>query len=641
MAARMSVSAALEASVVNGTIPSIVELGGIDAILQDRDAIIASPFLDVFVESLRGGSLQDQSVLLELVADGFLKANRPTVFRDAANAFLANPELRAVACPKLIEALVLRAEGRQSGNDALTAAYALEALFRLGLEDRRTKLRTLLLFDGLTSDDDGLFAQHAARIVGVAYHQWGDTELRDILVRLQANDEAADEAAFELAMIAFANALNAADMAKIETGMREARALFKSILRRDASRLDAEVQLAVIDIVLSFSTGVDEGLSERIENLGRLLAERHDQLGIGQAPNWLKPRMDREVEWWSLLRLLRSVNDYIKRESWRYSGKILEQVLAIYDAEQTVTIGGALHVLFAPRIEAAFIRRKGLAAHLHDFLEDEEWTPVERPVAQALQDRIAKQAEESFSARLDEEDVAFPALSAVLQDSSYLRQVPREMARALENALADKVSGGHGKKRPFVQKICQAISQDLSETADYQGADRLAFDELVQKIVIFCEDRQNADLAQIGDHGTYLRRADAVENDLQRDLRVWLRATMPAVSILPEVPGVAIGRSDLYVDFGEVQFVIELKKHEGLVDDAVARKYRAQAVAYQATGPKFGLLGILELVDRPGPPPSLEECIWTNSYIPEGSELVRHLVVFRVPGMLKTPSNMK
>lgn len=116
---------------------------------------------------------------------------------------------------------------------------------------------------------------------------------------------------------------------------------------------------------------------------------------------------------------------------------------------------------------------------------------------------------------------------------------------------------------------------------------------------------------------------------------------MPAVSILPEVPGVAIGRSDLYVDFGEVQFVIELKKHEGVVDDAVARKYRAQAVAYQATGPKLGLLGILELVDRPGPPPSLEEYIWTNSYVPEGSELVRHLVVFRVPGMLKTPSNMK
>ena len=264
-----------------------------------------------------------------------------------------------MACPKLIKALVLRVEGRQSGSDSLTAAYALEALFRLGLEDRRTKLQTLLLFDELKSDDDGLFAQHAAKIIGVAYHQWGDTELRDILVRLQANDEAADEAAFELGMIAFANALNAVDMAEIVTGMREARALFKSVLRRDAIRLDAEVQIALIDILLSFSTGGDERFSGRIEKLGCLLAERHDQLGIGQATCWLKPRMNREAEWWSLLRLLRSVNDDIDRESWRYAGKVMEQVLAIYDAEHTVSIGDALHSLFATANRGFFCAPKG------------------------------------------------------------------------------------------------------------------------------------------------------------------------------------------------------------------------------------------------------------------------------------------
>jgi hypothetical protein len=641
MAAEMSVSATLEASVVNGTIPSISELGGIDAILRERDAIIDSPFLDVFVECLGRGSMQDQSALLDLVADGFLEAQKPTVFRDAANAFLDNSELRAAACPKLINALVLRVEGRQSGSDALTAAYALEALFRLGLEDRRTKLQTLLLFDGLKSDDDGLFTQHAAKLVGVAYHQWGDTELRDILVRLQANDEAADEVAFELGMIAFANALNAIDMAEIETGMREARALFKSVLCRDAIRLDAEVQVALIDIVLSFSTGGDEGFSGRVAKLGCLLAERHDQLGIGQAPCWLKPRMDREVEWWSLLRLLRSVNDDIDRESWRYAGKVMEQVLAIYDAEHTVGIGGALHSLFAPRIEAAFVRRKGLAAHLHDFLEDEEWTPAERPVAQLLRERIAKRAEKRFSARLADEDGTFPALSAVLENRELLSQVPADMARKLESVLADKIRGTQKKIRRDVQLICHAVAEDLKDALDYRGETRLVFDELIQQVVVFCEDRQNADLSQLGERGKYLRQADAVENDLQRDLREWLRGNLPGADVLPEVPGIATGRSDLYVNFGDVKFVVELKRHHGVVDDIAARDYRAQAVGYQVTGPKLGMLGILELVDRPGPPPSLEECIWTRSYIPEGSDLVRHLVVFRVPGMLKTPSKMK
>lgn len=636
----MSVSAALEASVVNGVIPSLDELGGVDVILRDRDAIIASPFLDVFVECIRLGSVQDQTILLDVVVDGFLEADNPAVFRDAMNALLADPELRALARPKLVEVLILRVEGRQPGKHALTAAYALEALFRFGLQDRRTKLRTLLLFDDLKSDDDGLFTQHAVRIVGVAYHHWGDAELREILIRLQANDEAADEAAFELAMIAFANALNAIDMVEIERVMRDARALFVSVLRRDANRLDAAVQVVVIDIVLSFSSGTDAGLSRQIEKLGRLLAERHDQLGIGQTPIWLKPRVDREAEWWSLLRLLRTVDTDISRESWRHAGKVLEQVLAIYDAERTVAIGSALHMLFAPQIEAAFVRRKGLAAHLHDFLEDEEWAPTERPVAEALRERIAQRAEEGFSTRLEEEDGAFPELSAVLQDREFLSQVPEDMARRLESALADRRSGELLKVRRDVQRICRTVADGFVNAPDYKGDIRISFDQLVQQVVAFCEDRQNADLAQLGERGTYLRSADAVENDLQKDLREWLRGNMAAVGVLPEVPGIAAGRSDLYVDFGDAQFVIELKRHHGVVDDAVARGYRAQAVAYQATGPKLGMLGILELVDRSGPPPSLVECVWIDSYVPEGSDLARHLLVFRVPGMLKTPSKM-
>jgi hypothetical protein len=641
MAVGMSVCAALEANVAVGTIPSLDELGGVNAVLGEQDAIVSSPFLDVLLATISAESVQNQTLLLELVVDGFLKAEQPAVFRDALNVLLADQELRYLARKRIVEVLNQRVEGRRPGKDALTAAYALEALFRYGLEDHRTKLRTLLLFDDLQSDEDGLFAQHAARIVGVAYHHWRVDELRNVLVRLQANCDAADEAAFELAMVAFANALDSKEMAEIERGMGEARALFNSVLRRDAHRLDAAVQVCVIDIVLSFSAAKNDGLSAQIDRLGRLLEERHDQLGMGQTPDWLKPRVDREAEWWSLLRLIKSIDKDINRESWRNAGKVLEQVLAIYDAEQTVSIGGALHTLFAPRIEAAFVRRKGLAAHLHDFLDDEDWAPSERPVAEALRERITQRCEENFSARQVLEDGAFPELSAVLQDREFLSQVPRAMAQTLENALADKVSGGQGKKRPYVQSICREIARNFTDASDYQGDVRLAFDELTQKIVVFCEDRQNADFAQIGEHGEYLRKADAVENDLQRDLRIWLRATMSGVSILPEVPGIAIGRSDLFVDFGDIQFVIELKRHFGVVDDAVARDYRAQAVAYQATGPKLGMLGILELVDRPGPPPSLEECIWTNSYIPEGSELVRHLVVFRVPGMLKTPSKMK
>lgn len=637
----MSVNAALATNVANGTIPTLEELGGLEAVLREQTEIVSGPFLDVLVETIVGEPIQTQTLLVELVTEGFLKADQPTVFRDAADTLMADTELRNVAGPSLVEAFRQRVEARQPGKEALTAAYALEALFRYGLEDHRAKLKTLLLFDDLKSDEDGLFAQHAARLVGVAYHHWGVEELRNALVLLQANDGAAEEAAYELAMVAFAGALDAKEMAKIETGMKDARALFMSVLNRDANRLDALMHLELIDIIQSFSIGNDAKFSERIDKLGRLLAERRDQLGMAPTPDWLTPRVDQELEWWSLLRLLKSVDDSISRESWRDASMVLEQVLTIYDAERTVSIGGSLNALFAPRIEAAFVRRKGLAAHLHDFLEDEEWSPAERPAAEILRSRISQMAKEDRPSREVVEDGAFPELSAVLQETNILSQVPSEMAKRLEVALVERRKSERLIVRRDVQHICSNMSDRLAHASDYQGDVRISFDTLVQQIVAFCEDRQNADLSQLGDRGAYLRSQDAVENDLQKDLREWLRGNMVAVDVKPEVPGIAAGRSDLFIDFGDVQFVVELKKHHGIVNDNVARDYRAQAVAYQATGPKLGMLGILELVDRPGPPPSLEECIWTDSYIPDGSDLLRHLLVFRVPGMLKTPSTMK
>lgn len=636
----MNANATLEKSVSEGKPPTVDELGGVGAILAERDSILASPFLDVLVKCVGSGTKNEQAALAELVVDGFRIADRPTVFRDATEALLSHQDFRALSCGHLEKVLINRVSGRQNGNDALIAAYALEAMFRLGLEDRRARLKTLLLFEELSAEDDGLFVQHAVRLVGVAYHHWGEPELREVLIRLQANEEAANEAAFELAMIAFADALNAEGMVQIESRMRESRALFQSVLRHDRERLDAALHVAVIDIVSSFAGDDADGLGLCIKELSRLLAERHDQLGIGVMPSWLAPRRDREIEWWTLLRLLRSVDSDLRRESWLDAGKIMEQVLAVYDAERTVSIGGALHSLFAPRIEAAFIRSQGLAAHLQDLLEMEDWTPEERPVAKALQEQIKRRAKDGFPSKIGGEDGAFSELGALLQDPTLLSQIPDQMARKLEGMLADKNRGKTKRLRRDVQRICHSISADLIDAADYSGDVRIAYDELVQQVVAFCDDRQNSDLSQMGERGAYLRNADAIENDLQRDLREWLRGNMPGVGIFPEVPGMAAGRSDLYIDFSDTQFVIELKRHHGVVSEDVARRYRAQAVAYQATGPKLGLLGILELVDRPGPPPSLVECVWSDCYVPQGSTLMRHLVIFKVPGMLKPPSKM-
>ncbi len=637
----MNVVAELEASVKGKTMPTLSDLGGVDAILADQNNVVVSPFFDVLVRAIANGTSEEKLALADLILEGFDKLDRPSVFRDAVDAVLDAEELLSLFDGKLVESLTKRIDDRASQRNALVAAYALEGLLRCALQHRPTQLKVLSILYDLKADDADLFTPHAVRIVGIAYHAWGEKGLMEPLVRLQVNDEAADEVAVELAMIAFADALDASDSVGIQEGMRQARDRFGSVLRRDPNRLDAALHVAVIDLVLNLFVETTERLEEQIEALGRLLAERHDLLQTGHIPDWLTPRIDRELEWWKLLRVLRRVDAKLRRPSWTDAALVMEQVLSIYNSERTIAIGGALDQLFAPKIEAAFIRQEGLAAHLDDLLADINWVSEHRPVAEALRSQTARVDEGDPPTRLELEGGAFPRLNAALRHREATGHIPDEMAVTLETALRDKEVFDRCKGSSDIQSICRRISDALVDAADYHADVRYAFDELTRQVVAFCMDRQNADMAQLGPRGEYLRRADAIENDLQRDLRQWLRGNMTSVKVLPEVPGVAAGRTDLFVDFGAVQFVIELKRHHGVVDDGVARNYRAQAVAYQATGPKLGMLGILELVKRSGPPPSLQECVWTDAYVPEGSELTRHLVIFRVPGMLKMPSKLK
>ncbi|MCB1441029.1 MAG: hypothetical protein KDJ63_14760 [Nitratireductor sp.] len=138
-----------------------------------------------------------------------------------------------------------------------------------------------------------------------------------------------------------------------------------------------------------------------------------------------------------------------------------------------------------------------------------------------------------------------------------------------------------------------------------------------------------------------MRAHDPSEAEFQSDLRDFLKGNLLGAEVLSEVSGIATGRTDLYITHGGLAFVIELKKHDGAFSRVTANRYRAQATSYQAANVRLGFLGALELVDRPGPVPSIEECLWHSAFVPEGGSLPRHLIVFRVPGRLKSPSALR
>lgn len=627
----------ISACLAHGETVTLEQIGGVDRIEAERDDVLQSPFLDVLVTMTITAPETDQAILDALLTDGFAAVSSPTVLRDAANVLIEASHLRDRLARALTPILLARATDRSDPRTDLMAAYALEALFRLALADAVNRHRLLALLTDIDGKPSELFAAHAAKLLGAAFTQWGGDDLIAALERLLPAAEA--EAAFELGLITLGDGLEQASMPDILSRLEAAQLRFKQAALSDGDRADAVAYDAIIDLIRGFwdETGAAE-LEATLSRLDRAIADRQALLQAGSLPPWLAPRADREIAWVRLAREARRAVDDLSRPSWLNAAATLNAVLAVYDAERTVKAGPGLSLLVRPRIEAAFVRERGLAEHLDQLLLEPNVFEIHAGLAAQLRDGVLQRSEETEASRKAEEDASFPLLTSVLHGLPEFAQLPQNAAAALEAALGQQADQAERFANPVFNQLFRDLTAAVASCTDYQGKAKDGFDALLAQILMFCADRQDAGRKQLGPRTDYLRADDAKEGDLQSDLRQFVKGNLTTAEVLTEVEGIATGRSDIYVGFGGARLIAELKRHFGAVDREVARTYFGQAGAYQATNVRLGFLGILELVDRPGPPATIAECLWHAEYIPEGSTLARHIIVFRVPGMLKTPS---
>ncbi|WP_215766399.1 hypothetical protein [Gluconobacter cerinus] len=635
----MTVIDAISSCLAQGEVLTLEHVGGADRLEAERDALLQAPFLDVLVTMTVTAPETDQTILDALLTDGFAAAPSPTVLRDAAHLLIEAPHLRDRLARALTPILVAKVADRSDPRTDLMAAYALEALFRLALVDAVNRHRLLALLTEIDGTPSELFAAHAAKLLGAAFTQWGGDDLIEALERLLPAAEA--EAAFELGLITLGDGLEQASMPDILRRLEAAQLRFRQATRADEDRADAVAYDAIIDIIRGFwnKTGAAD-LHATLSRLERAIADRQALLQAGSLPLWLAPRADREITWVRLARGARRAVDDLSRPSWLNAAATLNAVLAVYDAERTVEASPGLSLLMRPRIEAAFVRERGLAEHLDQLLLEPEVYRIEACLAAQLRTSVQRRSEETEASRKAEENASYPLLTSVLHGFPGADRLPQTAAAALESALGQQTDQAKRFANPVINQLFRDLTTAVTSCTDYQGETKDGFDALLSQILMFCADRQDAGRKQLGPRTDYLRADDAKEGDLQSDLREFVKGNLTTAEVLTEVEGIATGRSDIYVGLGGVRFISELKRHFGAVDREVAKTYFGQAGAYQATNVRLGFLGILELAKRPGPPPTIADCLWHVDYIPEGSTLARHIIVFRVPGMLKTPSSL-
>ena len=632
----------LEVCLTSGKSITIDDLGGVDEILADADRLHAAPFLDILTAMISAAPPIEGVRLYNFLVDGFNVARDPQSFRGAIDQLIRNTPLRSAIAQEVISIFTRRIREHATEREMLIAAYALEGLFRLALEGDVSRHRPLLELAEVASDAPGLFAQHVAKIGGAAFHVWGDDDLLTMLHRLLDNEEAEGEAAFELGLAHLARAFDGEDMARVLAGLNASRLFFERACEVDDDRSDAGAYRSAIDLVLGFAANRSAAdMQETLTDLVAAARDRAEVLRTGCVAPWLAPRQDVDLEWFELVRTVQHAADDLARPSWINAATTMDRILSVYDASCSIAHGDGLRFVLRPRVEATFLRERGLAAHLDDLLSEGQWLGAQRKIAQNLRIGLDEAYCDGARPGKDRESDRYPLLARILPKGIPIEQLPSDMARSLEVGLESHILHDRELANPVLQRVLTTLRGHLSTSSEYIGEVQRTFDTVLQQILIFCSDRQNAGIRDLGARGAYLRVRNPSEAEFQSDLRDFLKGNLVSAEVLPEVSGIATGRTDLYISLGGPAFVIELKKHEGAFSRTAADHYRAQATSYQAANVRLGFLGVLELVDRSGPVPSIEECLWHNAYVPEGGELARHLIVFRVPGRLKSPSTLR
>ncbi|KQT52281.1 MULTISPECIES: hypothetical protein [unclassified Aureimonas] len=613
-------------------------VGGLDAVRRDAEDLARSPYLDVLAEWAAVAARDDQPFTDELLLSGFANTIHPLGFRGASDTLLSTPTLCSRIATKLDGILETRAAERDNDREGFAAARALEVALRLSLANAFPPYRLFTTLCEITPNENGLFAEHAAKIAGVAFHTWRDDRLLRVLDTLRMIAEARVEATFEYGNALMSVALDGTDRAEVIGGLEAARVLFGEAHELDADRSDALLYASVIDVARAFDGGDGvEPLERAVGVLSEAAADRAFLLSAGRLPDWLVARRDRDVQWHELLEAVPRLASDLERKSWYKASEVLGRLLRVYDAERTVPGGEGLSMFLRPRIEAAFVRREALLAHLDDLLDDAEFVGDNRGVAAKLRGRIEAMAGEPQPPGKSGEDVLTGELRDVLGDI----EAPPRFTEELLAIVRAWVGWDVVIANPVVQRLYSSLRGSLAASVDYVGTVRTTFDALVLQVICFCAARQDAASSELGQRGAYLFDPSAHESGLQQDLHDFLAGNLHGAGIQTEVEGIAKGRADIYVGHGGWRFLIELKRHKARVTRKNATKYVGQAASYQNTNVKLGMLGVLELVQkRTGLPSALEECIWYDTVLPKGDTSVRHLVVFKVPGNMMRPNRL-
>lgn len=336
--------------------PSLSDLGGVTAVLQEATEFAISPQLPYLLTALARdlGTLSEDiaAPLLAAAAYGLREPHSGWVLADALDVLCVHPELIARLGAPFTKGLATLAEEALAGEaSAALAQPAIAGLLRLAIAGHTPPHRLLALLADITGAEPADALERLPILLGVARDHFGEEALLTVLNLLENQTDlplaTRADASFELGLADAHAAFEATDSPTVDEQLRRALMRFKELDHSHEARLDARAHAAAIEAVLTFAdlgktpeqTAADS-LADAARRLSTTAAHLTAWTSNMHQLDWLSARGLTQSAWSRLVTTLQTAQLHLGQPSWYNPAGALNDLLDVYLASRSVQRAG-------------------------------------------------------------------------------------------------------------------------------------------------------------------------------------------------------------------------------------------------------------------------------------------------------------
>lgn len=352
----------VEAAAAAGESIALDALGGEEAIYGDGDMLARSAVFGDVAEILarEWTRLRNPSHAEQFVALGLREQADRLVLGHAVDAIAQAPleNVRAIV-------MALDEHARNRGANDFVRTEAAAGVVRIALREHQWRATASALLVVLEEIQDQSALAEVARLAALTWEHFRDSEMILLLERHADNAQAA----YERGVIGVALALESDAFENVPLRMQEAQRWLRRSTEGDEDRRDARMYLLLAEALEAISSA-----KPTPPDLGTALREQAVMRYRWDAPRagaeWLFPPHEAELQWIPLVDQIIHASQHLTEPSWLEASLVLGETVKTYLATRAIRPGLAgVERVLQPAIETAFIRERGLLAHLEAWID--------------------------------------------------------------------------------------------------------------------------------------------------------------------------------------------------------------------------------------------------------------------------------